>query len=508
MARGRLPMRKVKKILAYHFDEERSARAIAAHCGVARRSVSLVLERFDVSGLSWPEARGLDEEALEAALYPDSQDAPAGDVDWAAVEKALSGRGMTLMLLWEEWRETHPDGMSYPTWCRRFREWRPRRDATMRQNRRPGERLFVDYAGMTVPLLVDGVACEAQVFVASMGVSGRLYAEATLSQKIDDWCASHVRCFEDMGWAPQAVVPDNIKAAVKDPSRYEPVLNETYADLLDHYGVQGFPARVRRPRDKGAVEQGVLHIERRVLAPLRKHVFHDLAALNREIGNRVRKLNARPYADGTGETRDERFETVDLPHMKPLPDRRWQRTVWRKNTVHPDYHIAIDYRFYSVPFQYIGKEVDVRLRGQVIDVFHRGRQIASHLRSSRKGRATTLKEHQPPKHRRAGVEDTRARLERDARNIGPHALALVIAIMDRNPNPEFGFRSCYGVLRLANGHEPDRFDGACRYAMELGSASYRGLDNILRTGADLADAQQPETAPIDHSNIRGPEYYR
>jgi len=508
MARGRLPMRKVKKILAYHFDEGRSARAIAVHCGLSRRSVSQTLERFAGAGLSWPEAGTMDDEALEGALYRRSHASEWPDVDWAKVEKDLSQRGMTLMLLWEEWRETHPDGMSYPTWCRRFREWRPRRDATMRQNRRPGERLFVDYAGMTVPLLVDGKEHEAQVFVASMGVSGRLYAEATLSQKIDDWCASHVRCFEDMGWVPQAVVPDNIKAAVKDPSRYEPVLNETYADLLDHYGVQGFPARVRRPRDKGAVEQGVLHIERRVLAPLRKHVFHDLAALNREIGNRVRKLNARPYADGTGETRDERFETVDLPHMKPLPDRRWQRTVWRKNTVHPDYHIAIDYRFYSVPFQYIGKEVDVRLRGQVIDVFHRGRQIASHLRSSRRGRATTLKEHQPPKHQRAGVEDTRARLERDARNIGPHALALVVAIMDRNPNPEFGFRSCYGVLRLANGHEPDRFDGACRYAMELGSASYRGLDNILRTGADLADMQEPETAPIDHSNIRGPEYYR
>ena len=412
------------------------------------------------------------------------------------------------MLLWEEWRETHPEGMSYPTWCRQFRQWRPRRDATMRQNRRPGERLFVDYAGMTMPLLVDDAEREAQVFVASMGVSGRLYAEATLTQKIDDWCASHVRCIEDMGWAPQAVVPDNIRAAVKNPSRYEPVLNETYADLLDHYGIQGFPARARRPRDKGAVEQGVLHVERRVLAPLRHHVFHDLAALNREIRARVRKLNAKPYADGTGETRFDRFETIDLPHMKPLPERRWQRTQWRKNTVHPDYHIAIERHFYSVPYPYIGKEVDVRLRGQVIDVFHRGRQIASHLRSSARGRATTLKEHQPRTHQRAGVEDTRARLEHNAGTIGPHVRALVVAIMERNSNPEFGFRSCYGVLRLAGGHEPDRFDAACRYAMELGTRTYRGLDNILRTGADLANEREPEIAPIEHSNIRGPEYYQ
>ena len=171
------------------------------------------------------------------------------------------------------------------------------------------------------------------MFVASMGVSGRLYAEATLTQKIEDWCASHVRCFEDMGWAPQLVVPDNIKPAVTQPSRYEPVLNETYADLLEHYGVQGLPARVRRPRDKGLVEQGVLHVERRVLAPLRNHVFHDLASLNRAIAARVRKINERPYADGTGENRHSRFESVDLPHMRPLPDRRWQRTQWRQNTV-------------------------------------------------------------------------------------------------------------------------------------------------------------------------------
>ena len=509
MARGRLAMRKVKKILAFHFDEGRSARAIAIHCGLARRSVAQTLERFAACGLSWLEARDLDEEVLETALYRISRASDWPEVDWAKVEKDLSGRGMTLMLLWEEWRETHPDGMSYPTWCRRFRGWRPRRDVTMRQNRRPGERLFVDYAGMTAPLLVEGVEHEAQVFVASMGVSGRLYAEATLTQKIEDWCASHVRCFEDMGWAPQLVVPDNIKPAVTQPSRYEPVLNETYADLLEHYGVQGLPARVRRPRDKGLVEQGVLHVERRILAPLRNHVFYDLASLNRAIAARVRKINERPYADGTGENRHSRFESVDLPHMRPLPDRRWQRTQWRQNTVHPDYHIAVERHFYSVPYQYVGKEVDVRLRGSVIDVFHRGRQIAGHLRSQAKGRATTLREHQPRAHQRAGVEDTRTRLEQKARDIGPHVHAFVTAIIERNPNPEFGFRSCYGVLRLAGGHEPERLDAACRYALELGTRTWRGLDNILRTGADRAAAEpELETMPIDHLNIRGPEAYK
>ncbi|MXW46855.1 MAG: IS21 family transposase [Gammaproteobacteria bacterium] len=509
MAQKRLPMRKVRKILEFHFDEGHSARAIATHCGLARRSVAQTLARFAAYGLSWPEAAGMDDAALEAALYPARLVRTVDeDVDWAKVEKDLSARGVTLKLLWGEWRETRPDGMSYVTWCRRFREWRPATDVTMRQNRRPGERLFVDYAGMTVPVFIDGIERDAELFVASMGVSGRIYSEATLSQKIDDWCGSHVRCFEDMGLAPQIAVPDNHKAAVTKPSRNEPVLNETYADLLGHYGVLGLPARAKKPRDKALVEHGVLHAERWILAPLRNHVFHDLASLNRAIADRVREINGTPYADGTGESRSSRFESVDAPHMKPLPDRRWQRVAWRENTVHPDYHIAIDRHFYSVPYNYVGKKVDVRLRGRVIDVFHRGKQIASHLRSDAKGRATTLDEHKPEAHQRADVDRTRAQLEDRARDIGPHVHAFVIAVMGRNPNPEFGFRSCYGVLRLAGSHGAERLDNACRYALDLGTRTWRGLDSILRTGADLVDGQEPETRPIKHSNLRGPEYYK
>ena len=250
----------------------------------------------------------------------------------------------------------------------------------------------------------------------------------------------------------------------------------------------------------------MLHIERRVLAPLRHHVFHDLASLNRAIRSLVDEANARPFADGTGETRNSRFESIDRPAMKPLPATRWQRTLWRKNTVHPDYHIAIDRRLYSVPWHYIGKQVDVRLRGKVIDVFHRGRKIASHL-ASETNRTTTIKEHRPLNHQRAGIEETRARLEQRARELGPHVHAFITAVMKRPNNPEIGFRSCYGVLlRLASGHDPERFDHACRYAMELGTRSWRGLDTILRTNADRADTE-PESAPIDHSNIRGPEAF-
>ena len=498
-------MRKVKRVLSFHFDDGRSGRFIARHCGMARRSVAQTLERFAASGLDWAQARDLDDEALEAALYPPKRDVPENDVDWAGVEEELADRGVTLFLLWQEWRETHPEGMSYPTWCRRFQEARPCQDVTMRQNRVPGERLFVDYAGMTVPLMMGGKKHEAQLFVATMGVSGRLYVEATLTQKVEDWCACHVRCFEDMGCVPRIVVPDNLKAAVIRTSSHEPVLNETYADLLEHYDTEALPARKRRPRDKALVENGVLHSYRRVLAPLRHHVFHDLAALNREIRILVDEVNARPYADRSGETRNSRFESIDRPAMKPLPATRWQLTRWRKNKVHPDYHIAVDRHLYSVPWHYVGKQVDVRLRGPAIDVFLRGRKIAGHLRGDTGG-VTTIKEHRPLNHQRAGIEETRERLEDQAREIGPHVHAFITAVMKRTNNPELGFRSCYGVLRLARGHDPERFDGACRYAMDLGTRSWRGLNTILSTNADFADAE-PESVAIDHANIRGPEAY-
>ena len=250
-----------------------------------------------------------------------------------------------------------PDGMSYPTWCRRFREWRPCRDATMRQNRRPGERLFVDYAGMTIPIMLDGVEHKAQVFVASVGVSGRLYVEATLTQKIDDWCASHVRCFEDMGLRAagggarqhQARGDQALALRARSSMRPTPICSNTMTSRASRRAGRNRATRLSSKTECSMRSAGSWR-------PLRKRVFHDLASLNRAIAALVRKFNSRPYADGTGENRYGRFESVDLPHMRPLPQRRWQRTVWRQNTVHKDYHIAIDYHFYSVPHELIGKD--------------------------------------------------------------------------------------------------------------------------------------------------------
>ena len=443
----------------------------------------------------------------EGLLYPGRLSGDAEEeVDWARVEGELAKSGVTLKLLWEEWRAGHPDGMSYATWWRRYRDWRPGGGATLRQNRRPGERLFVDYSGRKV-CLQAGDRSHAEIFVAAMGVSGLVYAEASLTQSTEDWCASHIRCFEAMGLAPRIAVSDNLKAAVVKPCRHEPVLNGIYSDLLEHYGVQGLPARSYKPRDKSLVENSVRLAKQRILAPLRDRVFHDLTSLNRAIAAEVEKINLRPYSDGSGEARNGRFAGVDAPHMQALPAKRWQMVHWRKNKVHPDCHISVERRLYSVPYQYIGKVVDVRVQGKKLDVFCRNELIASHALESGRRKTVTLREHMPESHKRSAVEAVRRRLEDRGRETGPNVHAFLVMLMEGKRAPELGFRPCYGVLRLAEEYGGERLDGACRYGLDLGTKTWRGLGNILRSGADLtSEDPQASADPIIHCNIRGAEY--
>ena len=504
-------METIKKMLIMHYEERRSGRAIARQCGVSRMSVARCLKRFRASGLAWPDARDMDAKALEAALYPtQGADRAQGDVDWSEVETKLKRQELNLRYQWEEWIETHPDGMSYQTWCRRFNRWKPSDTGTMHIERRPGERLFVDFAGRTVPIYDGTSPFRAHIFVAAMGVSGFIYARALRSQKVEDWCTAHIHCFEAMGRAPQVVVPDNLKSAVIKPDRYEPVLNTVYKDLLDHYEIACLPARVRSPRDKALVEQAVRYVQSRVLAPLCTQHFFDLDTLNEAIETKIETLNARRYSDGSGETRRLRFDTADKPAMRPLPSTRWQPMVWRKNKVHPDYHIVIDRNRYSVPYHAIGKTVDVCIRGQVVTIYYQSELIARHVRLIGINDRSTHKEHQPKAHQRVEVTARCKQLRGRAQAIGEHVDALIAAIFDDHPQPELGFRTCYGILRLASGTPHERLNAACRYALENGTLTYGGLASILETNADLCatEVDDGSAEPIMHKNIRGAKAFK
>lgn len=291
--------------------------------------------------------------------------------DFAHVHQELKRAGVTRDLLWREYLAAHPQGLKYTAFCNHYRRWLARQSVVLRQEHVPGDKLFVDYAGQTVPIVDrhSGEARAAQVFVAVLGASNYTYVEATWTQKLPDWLGSHVRALGYFGGAPRAVVPDNLKSAVTKARRYEPELNRAYHEFAEHYGVAVLPARVRRPRDKAKVESGVLVVERWILARLRHRSFFALAELNQAIALLLERLNTRPFKKLPG-SRRSRFVELEQPTLRPLPARGYEFGEWKKAKVHPDYHIEVGRAYYSVPYRLIGQTVDVRLTAQAVEIFH------------------------------------------------------------------------------------------------------------------------------------------
>ena len=274
MLKERLSMRKIREVLRLKYELGRSNREIARSCDIGSSTVSDYLKRARMTGLTWPLSDDQSDSFLERALFPPPT--PPGSFclipDFAEIHaEQQKRRGITLNLLWQEYKEQHPDGYQYSWFCHNYRHWSGRLDVTMRHEHRAGEKLFVDYAGQTVGIVdrLTGEIRKAQIFVAVLGASNYTYAEATLSQQIEDWIGSHVRAFNFFGGVPEVIVPDNLKSGVTKACRYEPDLNPTYHDLAWHYQTVVVPARVRKPRDKAKAEAGVLLVERWILARLR-----------------------------------------------------------------------------------------------------------------------------------------------------------------------------------------------------------------------------------------------
>ena len=505
-------MRKIKEVLRLKWVSGLSNRQIAASCGIGRPTVSEYLRRAELAGLRWPLPDDLDEARLERLLFPPPPDLPAqqrGIPDWANIHGELKRPGVTLFLLWQEYRQAYSDGYQYSWFCEHYRAWQGKLDLVMRQDHRAGEKLFVDYAGQTVPVIdqTTGEVRQAQIFVAVLGASNYIYAEATWSQSLPDWIGSHVRTFRFLGGVPELVVPDNLRAGVSKAHRYEPDTNPTYQDMASHYGVAILPTRVRKPRDKAKVESGVLVVERWILASLRHRQFFSLTELNAAISDLLGKLNARSFRKLPGCRRDH-FEQLDRPALRPLPAEPYVYAEWKKARVHIDYHVAIDGHYYSVPCALVKKEVEVRMTRHTVECFYRGNRVASHRRSDQKGRHTTLTAHMPESHRQAG-EWTPERLKRWAAKTGPATEKLIQVVLASRQHPQQAYRSCLGILRLGKAYGDERLEAACRRALVLGSCRYKSIESILKLRLDEQplEGQQELALPDAHDNIRGPAYY-
>jgi len=507
-------MRQAREIIRLKFSASIPTREIARRLGVAASTVRETLRRFESAGLGWPLPNGMSESDLEAALYANHGTKRGhrrhAEPDWATVHRELKRKHVTLQILWDEYIEQNPDGYRYSRFCELYRAWASRVPVTMRQTHAGGDKLFVDYAGDTVPVIVDrltGKTQPAQIFVAVLGASNFTYAEASWTQGLADWIGAHTRAFAAIGGVPKLLVPDNAKVAVIKACLYEPQVNRTYAEMATHYDTAILPARPRRPRDKAKVEAAVLIVERWLLGRLRHRRFYSLAELNGAIGELLRQLNEERPIRRLGVTRRALLEELDRPHLKPLPSEPYAYAEWRLRRVGIDYHVEVEAHFYSVPYRFARSEVEVRLTPHTVEIFLKGDRIAAHLRSSGNHRHTTVPDHMPSSHRRY-ADWTVERIRHEAAAIGPATAALCELILERRPHPEQGFRSCLGIVRLVRPFGAERVEAAATRAIEIGTLTYGSVRSILDNKLDRQAAQSrpADPVPLLHPNIRGPRY--
>lgn len=513
MPTERISMRQITEVLRLKYEAGLSHERIALACGISKGAVSKYVSLAKVQGVVWPLPSEVDQARLEALLFPATiPPARFCEPDYFQVHQELKTKGVTLQLLWAEYVERFGDkAYRYSQFCHHYRVWRGKQRRSMRQVHRAGEKVFIDYCGPTVPIVdrSTGEMRSAQIFVAVLGASSYTYAEATWSQRLPDWIASHQRMFRFFGGVPELLVLDNLKSAVIKADRYTPKVNETYAELATHYQTAILPARPYKPKDKAKAEAAVLLVERWILAKLRHQTFFSLSELNAAVAELLAPLNRRPF-QGRSESRQSLYESIDRPALKPLSEVPYTYAEWCKARPGIDYHIDVDKRLYSVPHALVGVVLDVRVTDTAVEVMHKGQRVALHPRQY-KGRFSTLNEHMPKSHQ-AHQKWSPGRFLNWARAIGTSSFDVVDGQLKDRPHPEHGYRACLGLLNLSRRYGHERLEKACTRALVINSASYQSIASILKQWLDqLTLPGIDETAELAelpaHHNVRGAHYY-
>lgn len=513
MPKERLTLRKIREILRLRWGCQLSERVVARSCGISHSTVGDYVKRAETAGLKWPLPEDLSENQLYELLFPRTEQMVPNATPmpgWEEVHLELHKKGVTLRLLWMEYLDKFPNGYSYSRFCQLYQDWAGKNKLTMRLNHKAGEKMFVDYAGQTMPVIdpKTGEIRDAEIFVAVLGASSYTYTEAQWHQDLPNWTGGHVRAFYYFGGVPEVVVPDNLKAGVSHPSRYDPEINPTYQEMAEHYGVAVVPARVRKPRDKAKVEVGVQNVERWILARLRHQKFFSLVELNKAIRELLEELNHRQM-EHLGKSRRELFELSDRPALKPLPAAPYEFAFWKKAKISIDYHVEYEDHYYSVPYHLYPGEVHIRATEKTVEIFLDRQRVALHPRSYATGRHSTIPEHMPTDHRFYS-EWSPERFVRWAEKIGPETAKVIQMELDSRQHPEQAYRTCLGILGFARKYSPGRLESACHYALTNEIHSYRGIKNILLHQLDQLTSPegvpQPSLLP-PHTNIRGKDYY-
>lgn len=511
MPQERLTVRKIKEIMRLKYEAGLSNRAIAGACKVSNSTVGEYLRRAQSAGIGWP-LNDIGEEELYAKLFPEKPEVPLQCKkkmpDWEKVQNEKRRKGVTLQLLWQEYKAKNPDGYQYTQYCYHYQQWRKKQvEPAFRFAHKGGEQMQVDYAGVKIAISdpQSGEIQKASVFVAILPASNYIYAEAQASENQSNWINGHVRALEYFGGVVKIVVPDNLKTGVTKPNYYEPDINPAYQELAEYYQFAVLPARVRKPRDKGAGENAVQQVERWILAPLRKRQFFSLHEANIAMKEMLEKLNQKPM-QSSGKSRREEFEEIDRPNLRPLPVRRYEYAERKTAKVNLDYHIEFEKHLYSVPCTLIHQKVDIRASERMIEVFHHGKSVAVHPRSFQQGRYSTLPEHLPPNHRFMNELNAEQFIQW-AKSIGPQTTQLIAAVLKSRTYPEQSYRTCLGILGLSNKYAHALIEQACQSALEARAFSYRAVKQELTFLQQQEFQSVPETLP-GHEYIRGADYYK
>jgi transposase len=510
-AKRELSMRQLRHLLRLHHGGV-SAREIGRRLGVARSTIQDNLKRAAAVGLAWPLADDATDEVLELRLFGragfETGQRRRIEPDWAVLARELKRPGVTMMILWEEYRAINQDGYGYSRFCDLLRGFERRLTPVMRQHHVAGEKAFVDYSGKRIGIAnpATGEIHEAEIFVGVLGASNLTYAEATWTQQLPDWTGAHVRMFRFFGGVPKLLVPDNLKSGVNKASFYDPEINRTYGAMAAHYGVGVLPARPGKPRDKAKVEAGVRFAQTYILGRLRHLTFFSLAECNEAITLVMQRMNERPMRH-LGLSRRELFEKIERNVLGALPSEDWEFAEWRRARVNLDYHIEAHDFLYSVPHALLRAEVEVRVTARIIEVFHRGQRVAVHQRRYMGRKHGTDPDHMPSSHRRY-AEWTPDRFRRWASKIGPNTEGLISAVLASRAHPEQGFRTCLGILRSYRGLDVIRLEAVSARAVELGVLNCKGVAALLAHKTDDAASKDNRPATLfDHANLRGPGYY-
>lgn len=517
MSRKRISMKKLKEVYRLKFELGYSNRLIGTSVNISPGTVSEYLSLFKAAKLSWSEVANLADEVLEKLVYRHPEEVATKSVraqpNWADVHLELRRKGVTLLLLWREYKDQHPNGLGYTQFCKLYRAFSRTVEPVMRLTHKAGEKTFVDYSGLKMEWINPGTGeiHETEIFVGCLGASQLIFAEATATQSTPDWIASHVRMFETFGGVSEILIPDNLKAGIHKAHRYDPDLNQTYAALAQHYGIAIIPTRIFSPRDKAKVENAVQCVEREIIAPLRHRTFTSLEDINNAIKLLLEKLNNRSMKR-INLSRQQQFEQLEKTTLKPLPLHRFELQEWSNVKVHIDYHISVNKHYYSIPYRLIGQYVNVCIMKSRLEIFHQSQRVALHIRDDKPYCFTTLEEHMPPQHRYYQQEEKEASivwLLSWAKNMGESSYMCVDKFFQVRPFPQQAIRAVLGLKRLAERFGKSRFEEACKQCLVLNSYRVKTVENILRHDLDKTQPSKTTKNIITQQEyFRGAQYYQ